>query len=138
MGQGGLGGTGAGLITVALATVMLGAAVGAVLYQREIVTLARRRLQRLSPAPSPRPGPPIERIASDVRRVRADLRAQTPGLPMARRIGMTRAYDDLLADACRALDVPDTLTGLPPGTERDAERLVVEHELEEAGLRLSA
>jgi hypothetical protein len=57
---------------------------------------------------------------------------------MARRVGISRAYDDLLSYACRALDVPDTLTGLPSGTERDTERLWVEHELEEAGLRLSA
>jgi len=134
MGHVDLGGAGGALVTVALATVML----GVVLYQHEIVTLARRRLRRLSPAPEAPAGPPIERIASDVRRVRAELRALTPGLPMARRIGIIRAYDDLLADACRSLDVPDTLTDLPPGTERDAERLVVEHELEQAGLRLSA
>lgn len=138
MGHGGLGGIGAGLLTVALATVMLGAALGAVLYGHEIATLARRRLRRRAPAPERPTGPPIERIASDVRRVRADLRAQAPGLPMARRIAISRAYDDLLVDACRALDLPDTLTDLPPGTERDAERLVVEHELEVAGLRLSA
>ena len=75
MGHVGLGGAGGALVTVALATVML----GVVLYQHEIVTLARRRLRRLSPAPE-----------------------------------------------------------APPGTERDAERLVVEHELEQAGLRLSA
>ena len=134
MGHGGLDGTGGALVTVALATAML----GAVLYQHEIVTLARRQLRRLSPAPESPVGPPIERIASDVRRVRAEFRAQTPGMPMARRIGITRAYDDLLADACRSLNVPDTLSDLPPGTERDAERLVVEHELEQAGLRLSA
>jgi len=138
MGQGGLGGAGEGLITIALVTVMLGAALGAVLYQHEIATLARRGLQRLSPAPESPTRPPIERIASDVRRVRAEFRAEPPGLPMARRIGISRAYDDLLADACRALDLPNTLTDLPPGTDRDAERLVVEHELEEAGLRLSA
>lgn len=135
MGHGGLG---AGLITIALATVTLGLALGAVLHQREIATFARRWLQRLSPAPESPRGPSIERLATDVRRVRADLRAQAPGLPMARRVAISRAYDDLLADACRALDLPDHLTGLPPGTERDAERLVVEHELEEAGLRLSA
>jgi hypothetical protein len=51
---------------------------------------------------------------------------------------MSRAYDDLLADACNALGVPDTLTGLPPGIERDAERLHVEDELKAAGLRLRA
>ena len=109
MGQAGLGGTGAGLITIALVTVMGGVVVGGVLYQHEIAAFVRRLRQRLSPAPEPPVGPPIERIASDVRRLRAELQALTPGLPMARRIGISRAYDDRLADACRALDVPDTL-----------------------------
>lgn len=81
-------------------------------------------------------GPPIERIASDARRLRGELRATAPGTPMARRLGLRKAYDDLLADACCALGVPDTLTVLPPGTDRDAERLLVEHRLEAAGLRL--
>ncbi|MGZ8744420.1 MAG: hypothetical protein ACXWXO_16000 [Nocardioides sp.] len=55
---------------------------------------------------------------------------------MARRIGAVKAHDDLLADACRALVIENTLTGLPLGTDRDAERLRVEHELGEAGLQL--
>ena len=137
MGQSSLGALLEGLITVGLATVVLGGAVGVVLYQHELVTVLRRVRRRFSPAPDPPAGPPIERIASDVRRVRTELRALTPGLPMARRIGISRAYDDLLAGACRALDVPDTLSELPPGTDRDAERLRIEYELEEAGLRLS-
>ena len=70
--------------------------------------------------------------------MRDEFWSPAPGLPMARRVALSRAYDDLLVDACHALDVPDSLSGLPPGTERDAERLRVEHELEEAGLRLSA
>jgi hypothetical protein len=57
---------------------------------------------------------------------------------MARRLGLSGAYDDVLSDACRALGVPDTLSELPPGLERDSERLHVEQELEEVGLRLSA
>lgn len=81
-------------------------------------------------------GPPIERIARDAHRLRAELLATAPGTPMARRLGLRQAYDDLLADACRALGVPDTLSALPPGTDRDAERLLVEHRLEAAGLRL--
>jgi len=110
---------------------------GGVLYQHEVAGVALRLFRRVSPVPEPPDGPPIERIASDVRRLRTELRSLSPGLPMARRIGISRAYDDLLVGACRALDVPDTLSGLPPGTERDAERLRVEWELEEAGLRLS-
>ena len=56
--------------------------------------------------------------------------------PRARRIGLQLAYDDVLVDACAALEVANTLTALPLGAERDAERLYVEHKLDAAGLRL--
>ena len=127
-----------GLLVIALVTLMLGVTVGGVLYQHGIATFFRRLTHRVLPPPEPPAGPPIERIARDVRRLRAEVLAPTPGIPMARRIGVARAYDDLLVDACRALDVPDTLSGLATGTERDAERLRVEHRLDAAGLRLSA
>ena len=125
-----------GLIDIALATLLLGVTIGGVLYHQEVVDGFRRLAHRVSPPPEPPSGPPIERIARDVRRLRAELLATAPDTPMARRIGVRQAYDDLLVDACRALDVPDTLSGMPSGTERDAERLRVEHELEAAGLRL--
>jgi hypothetical protein len=127
----------AGVLTIALVTLMLGVAVGGVLYQREIGAFYRRVKHRLRPPPEPPGGPAIERIARNARRLRAQLLATTPGTPMARRISVTEAYDDLLAEACRALGVPYTLTGLPPGIERDAERLHVEEKLSAAGLRLS-
>ena len=53
---------------------------------------------------------------------------------MARRTGTLAAYDDVLLEACRAVDLPDTLSGLPEGTERDAERLRLEFLLDRAGL----
>ena len=53
---------------------------------------------------------------------------------MARRTGTLAAYDDVLLEACRAVDLPDTLTGLAEGTERDAERLRLEFLLDRAGL----
>jgi hypothetical protein len=128
---------GHGILMIALATAMLGVAVGGALYHREIATLYRGLANRLSPPPAPPAGPPIERIARDARRLRAELVA-AEGTPMARRVAVSRAYDDLLVDACRALGIPDTLSSLPPGTEREAERLHVEHELTAAGVRLSA
>lgn len=128
----------AGVIWIALVTAMLAVVVGAVLYQHEIAALLRRLARRIAPRPEPPTGPPIERIAQDGRRLRRNMLTCTPGTPMVRRIALCQAYDDLLADACRALDVPDTLTGLPLGTERDAERLHVEHALSAAGLGLCA
>jgi hypothetical protein len=47
---------------------------------------------------------------------------------------VVRAYDDLLLDACRALEVQTSLASLPEGIERESERLRVEYELERAGL----
>ena len=47
-----------------------------------------------------------------------------------------RAYDDALAEGCQALEVHSDLLDLVPGTDRDAERLRVEHLLADAGLVL--
>jgi hypothetical protein len=129
---------GYGLFTLGLVTMMLGAAVGGVLYQREIGTVARRVKERVSPPPEPPPSLPIERIARNARRLRPQVLVPAPGTPLSRRIAVTQAYDDLLGDACQAVGIPDTLTGLPLGLEREAERLRVEHELDAAGVRLIA
>jgi hypothetical protein len=138
MGHGLPDGPTGGLVVLALVTLLLGVTVGAVLYQHGVGALVRRLSRRVSPPPELPTGPPIEQVARDVRRLRAELLSTTPGTPMARRVGVTRAYDDVLADACRALAVPDSLTGLPSGIERDAERLRVEHQLRAAGLHLDA
>jgi hypothetical protein len=126
-----------GLFVIALGTLWFGALVGGALYQGEIGRILRRLTRRVVAAPEPPAGLPIERIARDARRLHAELAAVSSGTPMARRLGLSSAYDDLLVEACRALDVPDTLSGTSPGPERELERLYVEHELEEAGLRLS-
>jgi hypothetical protein len=128
---------GQGLLVIALVTAMLGVAVGGALCHREIEQWIRRLANRIWPPPERPAGPPIERIGRDARRLRAEL-VPNAGTPMARRVAVARAYDELLAEACRALGIPDTLTGLAPGADRDAERLHVEHELNAAGLRLSA
>ena len=133
MGDGPFGGP----FVVALVTLMLGVAVGGVLYHAEIEAFFRRLYHRVKPPPEPPASLTIERIARQARRLRAELLATDAGTPMARRLSVVKAYDDLLAEACRALDVPDTLTGMPPGVERDAERLHLESELEAAGLHLS-
>lgn len=124
------------MVAVVLCTLMLGVAVGVFLCQDELGRAwrgARRRVTTPPPAPA---GPPIEDVARSLRRLRPQVMAPAPGTTMARRRGTTMAYDDLLADAARALGVPDALTGLPEGTERDAERLRLEHLLREGGLDL--
>lgn len=126
----------AGLVVIALVTLICGATVGGVLYQAEIAHGLRRLVSKFSPPTPPPEGPPIERIGRDVRRLRRELLAVAPDIPIARRIALQLAYDDALVDACAALGVANTLTALPLGAERDAERLYVEHKLDVAGLRL--
>jgi hypothetical protein len=85
------------------------------------------------PAPS---GRPIEAIARDAQRLGLAFRYAPPTLSFARFEGMRRAYDSVLAEACRALDVAHLLEVLPPGPELDRERQRVESLLDWAGLRL--
>jgi hypothetical protein len=128
-----------GLLSVALSSLTLVAIFGAFLYYHEVAVLIRRLLEGVRQRPELElpVHPPIEQVAHNARRLRAELLTLTPGTPMARRRGLAQAYDDVLVIACRALDVPDTLTGLEPGLPRDAERAHLEHELEAAGMRLS-
>ncbi|GAA1950895.1 hypothetical protein GCM10009798_07790 [Nocardioides panacihumi] len=127
-----------GFLVVALVTAGMCAAVGGVLYEPQLARGLRRLARRISPPPEAPADMPIERIARNARRLRAEMATLSSGTPAARRESIARAYDDLLVEACRALDVPDTLSGMPPGAERDSERLHVEFELEAVGLRLSA
>lgn len=111
--------------------------IGGVLYAREIAgwaVRAGRALHLLRP-PVPTPvGPPLERIVRDLRRLQPEARQPGEGAAMAKRRGVVAAYDDLLLDACRALDVPTSLASIPEGVERESERLRVEFALEQAGV----
>jgi hypothetical protein len=126
----------AGPVALVLCTLMLGATLGLVLYQAELGRVVRRARARVFPPPATPSTPSIEELAASLRRVRRDVLAPAPGTPMARRRGTVAAYDDLLALAARALGVPDLLTGMREGADRDAERLRLEHLLRGAGLVL--
>lgn len=89
------------------------------------------RDKRVKPQPA---GPPIERVAADLRRVHRLLVEYEPGTPAARRIGTRQAYDELLQQACRQIEVPHQLQELPEGIDRDIERLRIEQSLREHGL----
>ncbi|MCW2759582.1 MAG: hypothetical protein JWO46_3328 [Nocardioidaceae bacterium] len=129
-----------GLLQVAGVTVVLSGGLW-LLFSGLIARTGMRlgRLLHLVPQlPPPGPlHPSLETVAADLHRIRHDLETRPPGLSMAKRLGTLQAYDDRLLDACRALEVPDTLAGLPEGIDRDTERLRVESRLEEAGLRVS-
>ncbi|HKN50990.1 MAG TPA: hypothetical protein VJX66_00750 [Amycolatopsis sp.] len=99
------------------------------LHVPRVVRWVRER--RCEPQPV---GPPIERLAADLRRVHRLLAGYPSGTPAARRIGTRMAYDTLLEQACREIDVPHRLDVLPEGIDRDLERLRVEQSLRDHGL----
>ncbi len=101
----------------------------------------KRRCRRWR-APDPVPvGPPIEQIAADLRRLQAwlDIYDRPDPLPgKATKVAAAQlAYDFVLADACHALDVCESL-GDTRGFEHEAERLRVQAALVDAGLVLKA
>ena len=128
-----------GVVDLALITAALVGAVWLCLHLDELWqrgrALARRTglMARLPPIPQ---GMPIERIAADLRRIRPQARALTPGTPMARRLAIVAAYDEVLLDACHALDVPTELGRIQDPLERESERLRTEAALERAGVDL--
>ena len=93
----------------------------------------RRRLGRKREQPQ---GRPIEEIASSIRRLGGQFYGGPPGRSWVKSEAFRRAYDEALAEGCRALEVDSDLLALDPGTERDAERMRVEHLLVAAGLVL--
>lgn len=103
------------------------------LYRDRGARLARRLRLAEEPPPQP-PGPPIERIAADARRIRSQIRRAPAGMPLAKRRGWLEAYDDVLVAACRSLDLEQRLEKLPEGSEHDMERERVERLLERTGL----
>ena len=85
---------------------------------------------------SPRPAPvlprrPIEQVGADVRRLREAFGHE--GMRFAKWEGTRRAYDGVLTEAADSLELPHDLAVLPPGVDRDFERVRVERLLEDAG-----
>ena len=128
-------------LALLLVTLTLGAMVTA-LYNfcfrqgetTEFAVRQARRMRLIPPEPETLPNRPLAPIARDLRRLHLAVRDTRHATSMVRRTGTLAAYDDVLLEACRAVDLPDTLTGLPEGTERDAERLRLEFLLDRAGL----
>jgi hypothetical protein len=127
-----------GVLAIFIATAIVAVVVGAAAYASEIVgatVRVGRYLRMIPPAPPTPVGMPLERIAADLRRLRAEASRHQPGMPMAKYRGLMAAYDDALLDACRALELDTDLSTLADGVERESERLRVEYELERAGIR---
>ena len=124
------------MVGLVICTLMLGTAFALFLCQDEIARAWRRVHDRVDPPPPAPEGPAIEDLAHALRRLRGQVLSPAPGTTMAKRRGATAAYEDLLVQAAHALGVPDTLSELREGTDREAERLRLEHVLREAGLSL--
>lgn len=103
---------------------------------RDRAVRAGRALHLTGPTPPAVPGPPIQQIAADIRRIRGQIDDARPGVPAARRRGWLAAYDDVLVDACRALALEEHLRTLPEGRDRALERERVERMLTDAGVRM--
>lgn len=97
---------------------------------------ARRRRLRESGRLLAAPGPPLERLAADLRRLRmqrADCRRSR-----VQREGARLAYEDVLREAARALGIAYELDHAPRGFGREVELLRLEQALLDAGLVLTA
>ncbi|MBF4765687.1 hypothetical protein ISU07_21360 [Nocardioides islandensis] len=96
-----------------------------------VPALRRRLRRRRMELPTSRP---IEEIAHNIRRLGGGYHGGHPGRSWVKSEALRRAYDEALDEGCRALDISTDLLDLEPGTERDAERMRVEHLLATAGL----
>jgi hypothetical protein len=93
--------------------------------------------RRIRP-PKPQPaGPPIEDIASNLRRLQRWLDTYADPKPIpgkaTKLTAASNAYDRVLIEACHALDIPEGLDDTD-GLDREAERLRMQAAVEEAGV----
>lgn len=81
-------------------------------------------------------GAPLERLANDLRRLRAAV-THDEHRSAAHQMGNRLAYDQVLMEICAMLDIEHELGTEVSGLERDIERLRVEADLERAGVVLT-
>jgi len=105
----------------------------------KVVDAVSRRWHRFVPAPAEPVGPPIEDLAKSLRRLQQWLDSYAESRPIPGKatkvIATTNAYDRVLVEACRALQVSEGLDGTD-GLDREAERLRMQSALVDAGLVL--
>ncbi len=94
----------------------------------------RRRLRRLGKLVTPA-GPPLERLAADLRRLR--IYRADPQRSRVQREGARLAYEDVIRQTALALGITHHLDGASRGFGREIELLRIEQALLDAGLVLS-
>jgi hypothetical protein len=97
-----------------------------------------RRLGLVAPLVEQPSGPPLQDLVATLRRLHPAVRSPRPETTTVRQHGIVAAYDGVLVAAAAALGVPTSLADLPQGLDHEAERLRIEHELQQAGLSWQA
>jgi hypothetical protein len=115
-------------------TVVLGAIFAMPKWVAAAGEARRRRLRRLGKLVTPS-GPPLERLAADLRRLR--IQRTDPHRSRVQREGARLAYEDVIRQAAAALDIPHDLDGAKNRFGREIELLRVEQALLDAGLVLA-
>ena len=112
---------------------LLGAVMGGLWeWERRLGRMLVRLVRGAPPAAVEPLRRPIDQIGADLRRLHGAFRRG--GMRFAKYEGCRLAYDGVLAEAAETLEVDHMMATLPPGVDRDLERLRVEWLLEEAGL----
>ena len=93
-------------------------------------------IRRAPAVPLPAPVRPLPQLARDLDRLAAAFHRD--GLRFAKYEGVRLAYDAVLAELCRVLELTTLLGVLEPGPELDGERARVEDLLRRAGWRVAA
>jgi len=109
---------------------LIGAILSTPAWLPQVVRAAESIRVRRMTVPS---GPPIERLAADLRRLRPLL--DDPTRSRTQREGARLAYEEVLVDACRALGIDHRL-GAGRGLAAEVEVLRVEAALADSGLRI--
>ncbi|MBA2388921.1 MAG: hypothetical protein H0V67_01585 [Geodermatophilaceae bacterium] len=112
--------------------------IGLPLFGGRLIRVVRRQIERRSDRRPPPPSAtrPTGQLVDDLRRLSRSLAELPAGAPWARHHGTQMAYDDVLVELCRALEVEHDLGSLSQGLTRDMERLRVEDVLYGLGLRI--
>lgn len=114
----------------AVRVAVIGAVLSTPAWLPQLVRATERMRLRHSSTPA---GPPIERLAADLRRLRPLV--DDPSRSRTQREGARLAYEEVLGDACRALGIDHRL-GAGRGLAAEVEVLRVEAALADAGLRI--
>ncbi len=115
-------------------TVVLGAIFALPKWVAAAGEARRRRLRRLGKLVTP-PGPPLERLAADLRRLRIQRMDQARS--RVQREGARLAYEDVIRQTAAALGIAHDLDGTKDRFSREVELLRIEQALLDAGLVLA-